>query len=254
MSEFSNIELAGVEVAHEEGPHSAVVRGVDWIVRPGERWAVCGGPGGGKTSLLCTGAGLTAPVAGTLRAFGRDYWGADESDRLALGRRIGMVFDGGGRLFAHMSIFENLALPLQYHRECDREEAREQALQLLALVDLEAWADAAPSRLTTALQRRAALARTLTEPVEVLFLDAPLVGLGPEERRWWLLLLRDLSEQGDEAGGPMSIVTSGYEFSSWLGWADRFAVLGDGSFRTLDEAEARAVAGAEAGPAASVGA
>ena len=254
MSESPNIELARVEVPCEEEPQTAVVHGVDWVVRPGERWAVCGGPGSGKTSLLCTGAGLNAPVAGTLRAFGRDYWGATASDRLALSRRVGMVFDGGGRLFTHMSVVENLVLPLQYHRECDREAARERALQLLALVGLEAWADAAPARLTTVTQRRVALARALTEPVELLFLDAPLVGLGPEERHWWLLFLRDLSEREDVTEGRMSIVTSGYEFSSWFGWADRFAVLGNGFFRTLEEAEARTVAAAATGPAASVGA
>jgi hypothetical protein len=52
----------------------------------------------------------------------------------------------------------------------------------------------------------------------------------------------------------MSIVTGGYEFSPWMGWANRFALVGDGSFRTLDAAEARALAGAETAPAASMGA
>lgn len=246
MSGSANIELAGVDVAHEDQPALAVLHSVNWSISPGERWAVCGGLGSGKTSLLCTGAGLTAPVTGTLWAFGRDYWRSREAERLALGRRIGFVFDEGGRLFAHMSILENLVLPLQYHTECDRAAARERALELLAWVELEAWADTAPARLTTALRRRAALARMLTQPVEVLFLDAPLVGLAPEDVRWWLVLLHDLSKREETEGGPMSIVTSGFDLSAWFDWADRFAVLHDGAFQCLAEPEARAMAGRRA--------
>jgi ABC-type transporter Mla maintaining outer membrane lipid asymmetry ATPase subunit MlaF len=247
LSGSPNIELSGVEVAHEDQPASAILHSVRWAINPGERWAVCGGPGSGKTSLLCTGAGLTAPVAGTLWAFGRNYWQSREAERLALGHRIGFVFDEGGRLFAHMSILENLVLPLQYHTECDQVTARERALELLARVELEAWADMAPARLTMALRRRAALARTLTQPVEVLFLDAPLGGLAPEDVQWWLVLLHDLSKREETHGGPVSIVTSGFDFSAWLDWADRFAVLHDGVFQSLSESEARAMAELRAG-------
>lgn len=243
MSGSPNIELTEAEVAHEDRPSSAVLHSVCWAIQPGEWWAVGGRPGSGKTSLLCTGAGLTAPVAGKLWAFGQDYWQSREAERLALGRRIGFVFDEGGRLFAHMTLLENLVLPLQYHTECDQAAARERALELLAWVELEAWADMAPARLTTALRRRAALARTLTQPVEVLFLDALLVGLAPEDAQWWLVLLHDLAKRGETHGGPMSIVTSGFGLSAWVDWANRFAVLRDGTFQTLAEPEARAMAG-----------
>jgi ABC-type transporter Mla maintaining outer membrane lipid asymmetry ATPase subunit MlaF len=225
-------------VAHEDQPAAAVLHSVRWTINPGERWAVCGGPGSGKTSLLCTGAGLTEPVSGKLWAFGRDYWKIREAERLMLGRRIGFVFDEGGRLFAHMSILENLLLPLQYHTECDPVSARERALGLLAWVELEAWADLAPARLTTAMRRRAAFARTLTQPVEVLFLDALLVGVAPEEAQWWLVLLHDLSKREEAQGGPVSIVVSGFDLSAWLGWANRFAVLHDGAFECLAGPEA----------------
>jgi len=242
LSGSPNIELAGVDVAHEARPASAVLHEVCWAIEPGERWAVCGATGGGKTSLLCTGAGLTAPVTGTLRAFGQDYWQLRETERLALGRRIGFVFAHGGRLFAHMSILENVILPLQYHTECDRAAARERALELLAWVGLEAAADTAPARLTTAMQRRAALARMLTQPVEVLFLDEPLVGLAPKDIQWWLSLLHDLSKGGTPHGGPMSIITSDFDFSAWFDWADRYAVVQDGAFQSLAEPEARGLA------------
>ena len=242
MSDSASIELKGVRVARDELPDSVAVDAVDWVIRPGEWWVVCGAPDSGKTSLLTTGAALNAPLSGTVRVFGSNYWNVAEPEQIALRRRIGFVFEGGGRLFSHMSVLENLVLSLQYHTNCDRVAAEERALELLARVELRAHAALAPARLSAALQRRVALARTLTEPVEVLFIDAPFAGLGTEDVRWWLRLLRGLAEHNEAPGERMSIVTSDYEFEAWLGWANRFGVLRDGSFQTIDLPEARAAA------------
>lgn len=250
MNGSPNIEMAGLEVAHEEQSDGAVLHEVAWEIHPGERWVVCGGPGSGKSSLFCTGAGLTPPVAGSFRTFGREFWRAGEAGRLALSRRIGIVFEGGGRLFAHMSVLDNLILPLQYHGDYDADTARQRALELLAQVGLESFADVAPARLTMAKQRRVAFVRTLTKPVDVLFLDGPMIGIGPREAHWWRQQLGELAAQRNAAGGPMSIVVSGYEFSPWFGWANRFATLGEGAFRAVGESEARAYAGDAVEPAA----
>ncbi|NJN47371.1 MAG: hypothetical protein HC808_13865 [Candidatus Competibacteraceae bacterium] len=157
------------------------------------------------------------------------------------------MFDEGGRLFSHMSILDNLIMPLQYHTECDQFTARERALELLAWVKLETTANLAPARLTMAMRRRVALARALTQPVAVLFLDAPLVGLPPEDVQWWLGLLHDLSQREARQGGPVSIVTSCFNFSAWLDWANRFAVLNDGFFQPRSATEARAMTGSRSG-------
>jgi ABC-type transporter Mla maintaining outer membrane lipid asymmetry ATPase subunit MlaF len=175
--------------------------------------------------------------------FGQAYWQSSEAEKLKLGRRIGFVFDEGGRLFAHMNILENLILPLQYHTECDHYTARQRALELLAWVELEAAASLAPARLATALRRRVALARALTQPVEVLFLDAPLVGLPPEDVQWWLELLSGLSNREETDGGPVSIVTSCFNLSAWLDWADHFAVLHDGYLQPVSDSEAQVMSG-----------
>ncbi len=253
MNGAPHIELTAADVAHEEQPAVALVHGVCWNIRPGERWIVCGGAGSGKSSLLGTVAGLTTPIAGKLRVFGQDYWGIGESERLGLSRRIGFVFDGGGRLFTHMSILQNLILPLQYHQECDSGTARTRALEWLALVELAGWADAAPARLSAARQRRVALARALVEPVDVLFLDMPLVGLAPEDRRWWLDFLGEIFARREASGDPMSLVASDHDLSRWLGWASHFGALAGGTFQILDAAEARARVDAISDPRAGSG-
>jgi len=246
VSEGENdIELVAAEVAHEEQPDVVVVHAVDWSIGPGQWWAINGGPGSGKTSLFSTAAGLTCPVDGSLRIFGAPYWSLGELDQIALRRRIGFVFEGAGRLFAHMTVLDNLVLPIQYHSNCDTQSAQQQALELLARGGVEQHAHAMPSRLSMALQRRIALLRALTEPIEILFLDSPISGLGPRDARWWLGFLRGLLTDAAERGENMSIVANGYDLRRWFGWADHFGVLEDGRFRTIDESEASALAGAE---------
>jgi ABC-type transporter Mla maintaining outer membrane lipid asymmetry ATPase subunit MlaF len=252
MSDFEQgIELMATDAAQEEQPDVVVVRNVDWRISAGEWWAIDGGPGSGKTSLLATAAGLTAPIAGTIRIFGEPYWKVGESEQVALRRRIGFVFDGGGRLFAHMTVLENLMLPIQYHTNCDSASARERALELLARIGVEEHANTTPARISLAQQKKVALARTLTAPIEVLFLDSPIVGLGPEDARWWLDFLRELLAGAAARGESMSVVATGYDLGRWLGWADHFGVLSGGSFRSLDAAQADAHVGEEMGALAS---
>lgn len=238
MSESPDIELCGVDVAYEEDLDAVLLRGVDWRIRPGQWWVVGGSPGGGKTSLLSTSAALVPPQAGTLRVFGQDYWEATERQQIEWRRRIGMIFDGGGRLFSHMNLLENVLLPLEYHLGLGRDEAVERAGGLLAQVGLADEAHLLPSRLNNADRQRVALARTLSLPLRVLFIDNPLAGLPPEEVAWWLGFLHDLraiSGQGDET---LAIVVSSYDFGAWLGRADHFATIEGDSFKTLSPQEA----------------
>ncbi|NNL67881.1 MAG: ATP-binding cassette domain-containing protein [Myxococcales bacterium] len=251
MSGRPYIELCGVDVAYEEDLDAVLLRGVDWRIQPGEWWVVAGHPGRGKTSLLSTCAALVPPVAGTLRVFGRDYWDASERHQIEWRQRIGMVFDGGGRLFSHMNLLENVLLPLEYHLGLDREAAVERAGELLARVGLADEAHLRPSRLNSADRQRVALARTLALPLRVLFIDNPLAGLPPEEVRWWLEFLRDLRTASATDDETLAIVASTYDFGAWLARADHFATIEGEAFKALSPQEARGIEPSlapEAGP------
>ncbi len=227
------IELRGVDVAPEDDPEHVILRDVHWALSEGEWWAVCGAPASGKTALLSVAAGLSPAARGTVRILGVDPGRAGEPEQMALRRRIGFVFEGGGRLLGRLSVAENVALPLQYRGELDPDEVRRRVEELLDRAGLGPVAEVSPGRLSPALQQRVALLRAVAEPVRLLFLDDPLRGLAPSHVRWWLAFLRDLRSRGASAGEPLTLVTSGYEFTPWRDDADRFATTEDRRFRVL---------------------
>jgi phospholipid/cholesterol/gamma-HCH transport system ATP-binding protein len=237
VSDRPDIELIGVDVAFEEDLDVVLLRGVDWRIQPGEWWVVAGGPGSGKTSLLSTGAALIPPRAGELRIFGQDYWEASERQQIEWRQRIGMIFDGGGRLFSHMNLFENVLLPLEYHLGLERDVAVERAGELLSRVGLADDAHLLPSQ---AARQRVALARILALPLRMLFIDNPLAGLPPHEAKWWLEFLRELRAVPAPDDERLAIVASTYDLGPWLDWADHFATLESESLEPLSRQQAGA--------------
>ncbi len=228
------IELAGVQVTHHEGASNmVVVRDVDWRVGAGEFWVVAGRSSSGKSSLLLTAAGLNRPSGGTLRILGEDFARAKEKDRVAWRRRIGFVFEQSGRLFSHLTVAHNIALPLQYRPSVKEDEIVARVDAMLTRTGLNDYASHMPSRLGLGLQQRVALARALISPIEVLFLDNPLTTLSLRETHWWLDFLRRLHESRRVEGHALAIVASADDFRGWLGVASRFAVVEDGRFRVI---------------------
>ena len=228
------IELAGVPVTHhEDALDTVVVRDVNWRIGAGEFWVVGGRPSSGKSSLLMTAAGLSRPGGGTLRIFGEDFRAAKEKDRLVWRQRIGFVFEQSGRLFSHLTVARNIALPLQYRHAIPDEEIVARVDEVLTETELQDYASYMPSRLGQGLQQRVALARALASPVEVLFLDNPLSTLSLRESRWWLGFLRELHKDRLTSDKPLAIVASADDFRGWIGVANQFAVVEGGQFRVI---------------------
>ena len=250
MSGRAQVELVGVDVAMEDDPGRLLVRDVTWSIDTGEWWAIGGGPASGKTALLSVAAGLNPPARGAVRIFGRDHAAANESEQTAWRREIGFVFENGGGLLGRLSVAENVALPLRYHSNLDPAEVHARVDALLRLAGLERLSDLLPSRLTLVLRQRVALLRSLAAPVRMLFLDSPLRGLAPSGIRWWLGFLRELRARRAADGEPLSIITSAYDFHALREDAERFAVLENGRFRVLDQADEVAAYREDADPPA----
>ena len=211
-----------------------VAKDVNWRVERGDFWAVAGLHGAGKSDLIMLAGGVMAPAGGSYNFLGEDMPIFSE-ERLAHRLKLGLVFDGG-RLFNQLTVAENIALPLRYHRNLSEDRAASQVATLLELLELTEHARILPGTLGRNLQHRAALARALVLRPELLLLDTPLGGLDQRQQNWWFGFLGQLS-QGHPfyEGRPVTIVVTTANLRNWRGQARQFALLNDGRFTTLGD-------------------
>ena len=154
------------------------VDGVSFRVEAGELLALVGASGSGKTTTLKMINRLVTPSFGRVLVEGEDAAGLD-SHRLR--RRIGYVFQGVG-LFPHMSVGENVAVPLRL-AGWEVERARTRVTELLALVELDSQlALRRPSELSGGQQQRVGVARALAVSPRLMLLDEPFGALDPLTR------------------------------------------------------------------------
>ncbi len=147
-----------------------ILRDISFRVEPGERVAVTGPSGSGKSSLISVAAGLELPTQGTVRLFGQDLGALDEDGRARLRRgRVSLVFQSF-HLLPNMTAVENIAAPLEI---AGRTDAAEQARTWLDRVGLGARGGHYPHQLSGGEQQRVALARALAPQPALLFADEP---------------------------------------------------------------------------------
>lgn len=220
------IELSGVSIAAAQEPTVALVENVNWRLHAGEYWAVGGLQWTGKSDWLTTVAGLQPPAAGVHFLFGQETSTLTRLELVAARLRVGLVFENGGRLFTQMTVEENIALPLRYHRNCPPEEAREAVQAMLELAGLTEFAAQVTGQLNRSWRQRVALARALILQPEVLLLDNPLAGLDPRQTRWWLDTLDALNAGHPAfAGRPLALVATTDDLRPWQARARQFALL-----------------------------
>jgi ABC-type transporter Mla maintaining outer membrane lipid asymmetry ATPase subunit MlaF len=226
------IEMTGVAFGSLRDPDMTVAEGINWTVNAGDYWVVTGMHGSGKSDLLMLTGGVMAPRQGRYRFFGEEM-PIFEQKRLKERLRLGLVFDGG-QLFNHLTVAENVALPLRYHHNLSQAEAAAAVNELLECTGLTLWAERTPGALGRGWQQRAGLARALALKPEVLLVDNPLAGLDPRHAQWWLDFLDQLSK-GHRLmqGRPVTLVVTTADFHPWKGHARQFATLRNRRFVVL---------------------
>lgn len=229
------LEMVGVSVGSLRVPGRVVFEGVDWTVRRGEFWALGGLHGSGKTDFIAVAAGLTRPVRGTYRVFGRELPAGFERELVEIRRRVGLVFDGG-RVLGGLTVAENVALPVRYHRDWSEDQVGRHTERVLAATGLTKWADQLAGSISYQWQQRTGLARALALQPELLLLDSPLSGLDPCEVGWWLDFLSQLAAGHPLLEGrPVTLILTCDDLRRWEGRANRFALLRPGRFMPLPE-------------------
>ncbi|MCW2926851.1 MAG: sulfate transporter, ATPase subunit [Thermoleophilia bacterium] len=179
----------GIEISRVTrsfGGHVAL-RDVSMTIEDGSLTALLGPSGSGKSTLLRIVAGLEVPDGGSVIIAGRDVTRLAPQDR-----GIGFVFQHYAA-FKHMTVFENVAFGMRI-RKRKKAEIHDRVHELLALVQLEGFAERYPSQLSGGQRQRMALARSLAIEPEVLLQDEPFGALDAKVRRelrTWLRHLHD---------------------------------------------------------------
>jgi len=163
------LDAVALTLPSSAGPVN-ILRGVDLTVNAGERVAVVGPSGSGKSSLIAVGAGLEEPTAGTVRLFGQDLSKLNEDGRARLRRgRAALVFQSF-HLLPNMTAEENVATPLEI---AGTRDALPIARDWLGRVGLSGRLTHYPHQLSGGEQQRVALARALAARPALLFADEP---------------------------------------------------------------------------------
>jgi len=161
---------------------------------PGSFHFLTGPSGAGKTTLLKLCYGALMPTAGEVRLFDADVRGMERDDIAMVRRRVGVVHQDC-QFLDHLSVADNIALPLMVSgQDLLREDAN--LRELIGWVGLKSRAEALPPELSGGERQRAALARAIIMSPDVILADEPTGNVDWEMSQRLLRLLIELNRMG----------------------------------------------------------
>lgn len=168
-----------------------VLNGIDLEINRGETFLLIGRSGAGKTVLLKTLMGLLLPDSGSVFVEGRDITRISKLELEKVRLKFGLVFQNSA-LFDFLNIWENVTFFLKQHTKMKKEEMRQKATEMLALVGLEGVEDLYPYELSGGMRKRVAIARAIIYNPKVIIYDEPTTGIDPIAVDKIVSLIQDL--------------------------------------------------------------
>ncbi len=186
------IRFENVGLRYGTGPE--VLRDIDFELAPGTFQFLTGPSGAGKSSLLKLLFLALRPTRGLITLLGRDVATLPREELPGLRREIGVVFQEF-RLLDHLTVFENVALPLRVAGK-RLADYKSDVMELLAWVGLDGHAAAYPVVLSGGEKQRAAIARAVIAQPRLLLADEPTGNVDPALARRLLRLFVEMNRQG----------------------------------------------------------
>ncbi|HEX2725477.1 MAG TPA: cell division ATP-binding protein FtsE [Beijerinckiaceae bacterium] len=218
------VHFENVGIRYGMGPE--VLRDLTFSIAPRSFQFLTGPSGAGKTTLLRLILLSVKPTRGLISVFGEEVSRISKGTLTGLRRRMGVVFQDF-RLLDHLTIFENVALPLRVQGQ---EEARyrKEVVELLRWVGLGERMHVLPPVLSGGEKQRAAIARALIVRPELLLADEPTGNVDPSLGRRLLRLFVELNRLGT------SVLIATHDLALMDQLEARRLVLGDGHLH-IDE-------------------
>lgn len=226
-STFNLIEFKDVSKSFSTKP---VLKHLDFTVAKGERVALIGPSGTGKSVCLKLILGLMKADQGTVSVSNTNMAGKIQEVK-AIRLKSSIVFQGGA-LFDSLTIEENVLFPLLENRIATKAQAKNMALEALDQVGLLNEANKYPAELSGGMKKRAAFARAVVSKPELILFDEPTTGLDPVTADLINGLMLQLCNQ---IKCTALLVT--HDMSSARKVADRIIFLDEGSIRWTGSSE-----------------
>lgn len=189
MSGISRLYGLGATAVH-------ALSDIDLYIARGEFVALTGPSGCGKSTLLSIMGLLDYPSSGSFLLNGKDAGALTYSDRARMrNEEIGFVFQAFN-LIPHMTVHQNVELPLSYRKAIGVKERRERIREALARVRLYGRDSDYPAQLSGGQQQLVAIARALAGSPALLLADEPTGNLDSESGTYIIRLFEELHEDG----------------------------------------------------------
>jgi putative ABC transport system ATP-binding protein len=192
------IEMKNIgKVFETDDIETHALKDVNIIICAGEYVSISGPSGCGKSTLLSLMGLLDMPSSGSYAIEGLDvsHLSLDEAATLR-NEKIGFVFQSFN-LIDELSVFDNVALPLQYKKEIPTDEfIKDRVEACLKIVEMSHRADHKPNQLSGGQQQRIAIARALVADPAILLVDEPTGNLDSQSGDTVMSVLADLNKKG----------------------------------------------------------
>jgi len=194
------VKFENVTIAYGD---NVIVRDLNFTINHGDIFVLMGMSGCGKSTVMRSIIGLVKPVKGHIFVNGMDLWSLPQDKRDEIVETFGISYQSGA-LFSSMTLYENIALPLEMKTNLSPQEIRKRVMEKLELVGLGDYADFYPSEISGGMIKRAALARAMIITPQALFFDEPSAGLDPLRAAQLDNLILDISRK---TGATVVMVT-----------------------------------------------
>ena len=220
-----------VDVHKSFGPQ-VVLDGLSLEIPAGKITAVIGPSGEGKSVLLKHMIGLMRPDRGQVHVEGDNITALRRFEMNRVWEKFGMLFQNAA-LFDSMTVFENVAFPLEEKTRLSRAEISDRVHDALENVGLRGIDTKYPDELSGGMKKRVGLARALLLNPRIILFDEPTTGLDPIICRAIHQLIRDTHERY----GYTAVIVS-HEIPEIFDISDRVAMLYKGKIIATDTPEA----------------